>query len=58
MKKKVTDSKNCIGRGVFIWGKIEVINILITIIQKSGLNMVCLKSGYGIQTKGVYLFDF
>jgi hypothetical protein len=46
--------KNCIGRGVFIRGKIEVTNIIITIIQKNELNMVCRKFGYGIQIKGVY----
>jgi hypothetical protein len=46
--------KNCIGRGVFIWGKVEVVNIVITILQKSGLDMICHKFGYGIHIKGVY----
>jgi hypothetical protein len=46
--------KDSISVGVFIRGKIEVTNIIITIIQKNELNMVCRKFGYGIQIKGVY----
>ena len=46
--------KDSTSLGVFIRGKIGVTNIIITIIQKSELNMDCRKFGYGIQIKGVY----
>jgi hypothetical protein len=52
------DLESWLSEGVFIRTKIRVNYTLVTISEKSGLNLPCHKFSCNEEIKGEYLFDF